>query len=189
MGRLVVEQMVSADGFAAEADGGLGFHEAAAGAEVDADQLELLERADAILLGRRTYELFAAFWPFATVADAPVAEPIGRLPKHVVSNSLDRAPWGDGEIAVERGDGVEVARRLRDRYARDVIVWGSLTLTDALFAAGVVDVLRLRIVPRLLGGGRGFTPPLGASSALRLVGVRGYPGGQVTVEYGVDAPS
>ena len=96
-----------------------------------------------------------------------------------MSNTLESAPWDDHEIAVERGDGVDAVRRLRDQYAGDLIIWGSLTLTDALFRAGEVDVLRLRIVPTLIGAGRAATPddlPPDRADARRNQGVRRRPG-------------
>ena len=64
-----------------------------------------------------------------------MAEPINRLPKFVVSNTLTRCPWGDGDVEILRGDGAEAAAALKERYAA-IVVWGSLTLADSLFEAG-----------------------------------------------------
>jgi dihydrofolate reductase len=183
MGRIIVEQIVSADGFAQGSDGGMKFMTVAEPDEVDDDQLRMLERVDAIVFGRVTYGMFAEYWPGADPKRYPVAKPIAALPKHVVSNTLETAPWADGEIAVEGGDGVESVRRLREHYAGDLIIWGSLTLTDALFRAGEVDVLRLRIVPTLIGAGRGATPDDLPLTGVTLAGTRVFPGGQVTLEY------
>ena len=183
MGRIIVEQIISADGFAQDTDGGMKFMTVAEPDEVDDDQLRMLERVDAIVFGRVTYGMFADYWPSADPDRYPVAKPIEALPKHVVSSTLDAAPWGDGEIVVERGDGVETLRRLRGRYSGDLIIWGSLTLTDALFRAGEVDVLRLRIVPTLIGAGRGPTPEDLPLTGITLVGTRVFAGGQVTLEY------
>ena len=114
MGRLTVEQIVSVDGYAAEPDGGIGYMTAVDELEMnDAEQLDFLRGVDAILLGATTYRMFADYWPTADPAVEHVAEPIARLPKFVVSNTLDRAPWGDGEIEVLSGDGAESARRSR----------------------------------------------------------------------------
>ena len=185
MGRIIAEQIISADGFAQDSDGGMKFMTVAEPAEVDDDQLRMLERVDAIVFGRTTYGMFADYWPQADPNRYPVAKPIEALPKHVVSNTLDAAPWGDGEISVERGDGVETLRRLRGQYSGDLIIWGSLSLTDALFRAGEVDILRLRIVPTLIGAGRVATPADLPPTALALAGSRVFDGGQVTLEYTV----
>jgi dihydrofolate reductase len=191
MGRLIVEQIVSADGYAAEVDGGLGFFEfspevagdAEAGAgPIDREQLAWLEGVDAILLGRNTYRMFADYWPGADAAVDPVAEPIARLPKHVASNTLERAPWGDGEIEVLRGDAAASVSRLKARFEATV-VWGSLQLADALFAAGLVDELRLRIVPVLIGDGRSFTPAALGQRPLDLRHAVTHPSGHVTLHY------
>lgn len=186
MGRIIVEQIISADGFAQDTDGGMKFMTVAEPDEVDDDQLRMLEQVDAIVFGRVTYGMFADYWPQADPQRYPVAAPIATLAKHVVSNTLERATWAEGEIAVERGDGVESVRRLRKQYAGDLIIWGSLTLADALFRAREVDVLRLRIVPTLIGAGRGATPADLPPTALTLTGSRVFGGGQVTLEYAVE---
>ena len=184
MGRLTVEQIVTVDGYAADPGGGLDFFLADGEVDAnDADQLTFLEDVDAILLGANTYRLFADYWPTADPTAERVAEPINRLPKFVVSNTLDTAPWGDGAIEVLRGDGVESTRALKERFAH-IVVWGSLTLADALFEAGLVDGLRLRLVPVLIGAGRPFTPaPL--ERRLALDHTVAHPSGHVTLAYEV----
>lgn len=191
MGRLIVEQIVSADGYAADADGGIGFFgaspevagdpETGAG-PIDREQLAWLEGVDAILLGANTYRMFADYWPGADPSVDPVAEPIARLPKHVVSNTLERAPWGDGEIEVLRGDAAASVSRLKDRFDATVL-WGSLQLADGLFEAGLVDELRLRVVPALIGAGRSFTPAALGERRLALVDSVTQPSGHVSLHY------
>src|SRR5690606_17311165 len=80
-------------------------------------------------------------------------------PSSWFSATLDRAPWGDGEIEVvrPRPSAVEAVREVARRHG-SVIVWGSLMLTDALLAAGAVDRLRLRTCPALVGAGRRLAP-------------------------------
>lgn len=186
---VIVEQIVSADGFAAAPDGGIGFMGVANANANDRAQLRMLEDVDAIVLGRTTYGMFADYWPHADPDDEPVAEPIARLPKLVVSATLERAPWGDGEIEVLRPDpdAVAAVRALEARFPT-VIVWGSLTLTDALFAAGAVDRLRLRAVPALLGEGRRIAPEaLGSGEPgyreLRHTSTEALASGHVVTEY------
>ena len=185
MSRVIIEQIISADGFAVDTDGGMKFLNGVDPGNWDVRQLQLVERLDAIVFGRVTYGIFADYWLDADPEQQPVAKPINALPKHVVSNTLKRAPWGDGEISVESGDGVESVRRLRDQYSGDLMIWGSLTLADSLFSAGEVDVLRLRIVPTLIGSGRGVTPDDLPLTALELTSSHSSPGGQVTLEYAV----
>ncbi|MCQ4164733.1 dihydrofolate reductase family protein [Tahibacter harae] len=185
MGKLIVEQIISADGYAADRDGGIGFFVNARSVnEADQEQLRLLQSVDAIVLGRTTYRLFADYWPEADPAEEPVAAPLNTIPKYVVSNTLDSAPWGSRSAAtVVRGDAVASVRALRECVAGDLIVWGSLTLADALLRAGEVDVLRLRLLPVLIGAGRSFAPADLGPRALALSSVRSYPQGLVVLEY------
>jgi dihydrofolate reductase len=185
MRRIIVEQIITADGFVQDTDGGMKFMDAAPLDGADADQLEMLTRVGAIVLGRKTYEMFVEYWPGVDPRREPVAEPINSLPKHVVSNTIDVAPWGEHTPAiVEPGDPVATLARLRAEVDGDVLVWGSLQLTDALFRAGLVDVLRLRHVPSLIGDGRGPTPR--DLSPAVITQTANYAGsGWVTTEYGV----
>jgi dihydrofolate reductase len=185
MGRVIVEQIISADGFAAAPDGSLDFFQLPGDFDAtDPGQLRMLERVDAILLGANTYRMFASYWPTADETKDPVAVPINALPKHVVSSTLEAAPWGDWPPAqIERGNGVEVARRLVEQYDGDLIVWGSLQLASALLAADAVDHLRLRVVPVLIGSGLALAPTLRTLTPLALDSVATFPSGHVTLAY------
>ncbi|MDR6905999.1 dihydrofolate reductase [Agromyces sp. 3263] len=185
MGRLTVEQIVSVDGYGADADGGLGFIQTARGGNPnDADQLAFLDGIDAILLGATTYRMFAEYWPVADPEVEVVAEPINRLPKFVVSNTLESAPWGEGSIEILRGDAAEATAGLKEQYS-GIVVWGSFMLADALFAAGLVDDLRLRVVPVLIGEGRSITPVGLGERRLELDHVATHPSGHLGLSYRV----
>ncbi len=152
--------------------------------EGEDEQLEMLESVGAIVFGATTYRMFADYWPGADEKAERVTGPINSLPKFVVSNTLRSAPWGGkGEVEILRGNGVDSLRRLRQRIDGDLMIWGSLTLTDALFRAREVDVLRLRTVPRLLGEGRSFAPGGMGDLELALEHVHSYPGGHVVMQY------
>jgi dihydrofolate reductase len=183
MGRVIVEQIITADGFVQDSDGGMKFMNAAPIDSTDSEQLDMIARVGAIVLGRNTYDAFVGYWPTVDPSDEPVAAPINSLSKHIVSNTLTSAPWGDHAAAVvEPGDGVETVRRLRSEVEGDLLVWGSLQLTDALFRAGEVDVLRLRVIPSLIGSGRGPTPSDLEQAVVRQVASTSGDG-WVTTEY------
>lgn len=187
MGRIIVEQIVSLDGYAEDANGSIDFFDADVARinEADAEQLSMVSGLAAIVLGRRTYRMFADYWPSADPVAEPIATPLNELPKFVVSSTLASAPWGSYAAAeILRGDGVAAVLGLRERLAGDLIIWGSLSLTDALLRAGAADVLRLRIVPLLLGRGRSFAPPDLGSRRLSLDSARSFAGGLVVLEYG-----
>jgi dihydrofolate reductase len=185
MGKVIVEQIVSIDGYAEDAEGGIGFFlDAREINATDQEQLRMLRGVGAIVLGARTYRMFADYWPHADPAVEPVAAPIRDLPKFVVSSTLEAAPWGaDQSATLLRGDGVTAVRGLRGRIDGDLVIWGSLTLTDALLRAGEVDRLRLRIVPQLLGVGRSFAPPGTVTRRWKLARADRFGDGVAVLEY------
>ncbi|GAB2449467.1 dihydrofolate reductase family protein [Conyzicola lurida] len=187
---MIVHQFVSADGFAGDESGEFAlFDDTSPNAtfQLDQETLERLKGVDTILLGANTYRMFAAFWP-TTDSDPEVLAPrINELPKIVVSSTLEEAPWGEFEPALVLADGAaDAVRRLKADLAGDIIVWGSLTLTDTLFREGLVDVVRLVIVPRVLGRGRGVFPDGYTDAGLTLVRTGSYDAGLVDIEYRTD---
>ena len=185
MGKVIVEQIVSLDGYAEDADGSIDFFVNANWInEADTEQLRMLSGVAAIVFGAKTYRMFAGYWPSADPTAEPVATPIRELPKFVVSSTLESAPWGtDDSAEILRGDGVAAVRSLRRRFPGDLIVWGSLSLSDALLRADEVDVVRLRVVPVLLGRGRSFTPSDLGLRRLSLTTAQSFAGGLVVLEY------
>ncbi|WP_159449613.1 dihydrofolate reductase family protein [Demequina sp. NBRC 110057] len=186
MGRLIVEQHVTADGFAAGPGGELDWVDGSVsepGPMVE-QALGELEHTDAILLGATTYRMFIAYWPTAS-AD-PLAEPINHLPKHIVSSTLPEAPWGDHSPAtVEPGDPIATADRLKESYGRDIILWGSLQLASTLMEAGRVDEVRLRVTPVAIGQGIPLWDLDFTRRRLNLVSATPLETGQVTLVYDV----
>lgn len=152
MRRLIFQEYVTLDGYAAGPDGGLDFFESVG--EHPDDNLELLESIDTMLLGAETYRLFAAYWPTEASADQPIAPKLNSLRLVVVSTTLENAPWGSHEPGLVLRD-VDAVRALKaEDTGKDIILWGSITLFQSLLRAGLVDEVQLRICPILLGGGR-----------------------------------
>jgi dihydrofolate reductase len=187
MGKVIVEQIVSADGYAEDAQGSIEFFVNASWInDVDTEQLRMLSGVSAIVLGAKTYRMFADYWPSADPAAEPVATPIRELPKFVISSSLQSAPWGANDSAeIISGDGAAAVRALRGRFTGNLIIWGSLSLSHALLRAGEVDVLRLRVLPMLLGRGRSFAPTDLGVRRLSLSKAQSFAGGLLVLEYDV----
>jgi len=123
--------------------------------------------AECFLLGRRTYEIFAASWPNYPDQDAPVASSLNTLPKYVASTTLQRADWQPTTII--RGDVPAEVAKLKDRYDGEIQVHGSAALVQTLHADGLVDEYRLFIEPVVLGTGKRLFEPGAAPTALRVV--------------------
>ena len=111
-------------------------------------KVEELAGVGALLLGKNTYDLFAGFWPAQT--DSEFAGPINRLPKYVVSRSLQKAEWKNTQIL---RDVTKDVAALKKSDGGDILVYGSATLAKALLHDNLVDELRLMVYPIVIGGG------------------------------------
>ena len=185
MRKVILQEWVTLDGYAAGKDGNLDFFPSSDTDKFsDRDQLEFLDTVDTILLGRKTYELFVDFWPTATVDKEIIADRLNELPKIVFSNTLTEAPWGTWQPArAVGGDAVEAIRRLKAQSGKHMVVWGSITLAQALIAADMIDQYHLQLCPTILGGGRKMFPDLARFANLQRVGVRTYDTGVVFLHY------
>jgi dihydrofolate reductase len=185
MRRLILQEWISLDGYAADGQGRLDFFPASQTDRYsDRDQLAFLDGVDTILLGRKTYELFVDYWPTATTDEEIIADRLNELPKLVFSNSLREAPWGPWPPAqVVRGDAVAEIGRLKEREGKHMVLWGSLSLSQDLMAADLIDEFHLQLCPTLVGGGRPLFPPRQGYANLERVDLRTYDTGVVFLHY------
>ena len=162
--RLVVSEFLTLDGVmqapgGAEEDRSGGFEHGgwqgaywddAAGKAVD----QSLVQTGGLLLGRRTYDIFAAYWPNATdPEDATAAQILNELPKYVASTTLQEPlAWENSTLL--KGDVPAEVARLKERPGKDLLVFGSGELAQTLMAHGLIDEYRLQINPVVLGSGR-----------------------------------
>jgi dihydrofolate reductase len=121
-----------------------GFPDEAIGASI----MSSIERTDALLLGRRTYDIFSAYWPFQP-ADEPVAAKFAAIPKYVVSRTLKDPSWTGTTVLPDAA----AVGRLRDEFG-EVHTWGSGELLRSLLAEGLLDRLNLWMYPIALGTGK-----------------------------------
>jgi dihydrofolate reductase len=154
MRKIIVTEFITLDGVI-EAPGGDetrhphgGWQREYSHSETEKYKIDELASVDALLLGKMTYEVFAGFWP--TQNDEGFGKPINRLPKYVVSRSLQKADWNNCHIL--RDVAVDVAA-LKKTDGGNILVYGSGTLVKALLHHDLVDELRLMVYPLSLGGG------------------------------------
>ena len=136
---------------------------------------EVFAQVDAFLLGRRTYDIFAAAWPNATDPNDAVANRLNTLPKYVASTTLKDPQWAN--TTVLEGDLAAAVRELKHREGRELQVHGSGQLVRFLLANDLVDRLNLMVFPVIVGAGRRFFPDEGIATGLALDESRTTPSG------------
>ena len=141
---------------------------------------DLVFNADALLLGRKTYQIWAAFWPTAT-GDEELVRRVNGIPKYVVSRTLQRADWNNSTVI--SGDVAGEVRRLKDQPGGDLLVYGSPDLVDELLKHDLIDEYRLLFYPVILGSGKHEFRDGIDTHHLHLVGSRTFSSGIVLLTY------
>jgi dihydrofolate reductase len=137
----------------------------------DEDLLEESHRqdaqADALLVGRRTFEDFRGYWPKQTDDATGVTDYLNRVAKYVVSTTMTDPEWKNSTVL--SGDPVEQINALKSQPGKDIVLTGSISLAHTLIAAGIVDEYRLFVYPAVQGRGRRLFPDGTAIGTLKLV--------------------
>jgi len=175
MGKIVISENVSVDGVIQDPTGEEGFRFGGWFGEIGANdhdawakvEFEEALAAEALLLGRRSYEYFAARWPARTGA---WADRLNSLPKYIVSSTLENPGWNNS--AVLNGDVVTEVSKLKQQVAGDIVVYASGQLVPTLMEHDLVDELRLMIYPFVLGVGQRLFGATSDKKPLRLIGTR-----------------
>ena len=154
MRKIIVSEFITLDGVI-EAPGGNetphphgGWQFKYGSPETGKYKIDELSSVDALLLGKTTYEGFAAYWPGQT--GAGFADPINRMPKYVVSRTLQKVEWNNSHILRDVAGDVAA---LKKSDGGDILVYGSATLVKALLHHDLIDELRLMVCPVSIGGG------------------------------------
>ena len=170
MGRIVVTEFVSLDGVVEVPGGAENFKyggwsfEISRGDEGDKFKLDEAFSSEALLLGRVTYEGFAAAWPSR---DGEFADKFNSMPKYVVSSTLENPEWNN--TTVLEGNVAQAVARLKEEQDGDIVVHGSPQLVQALLEHDLVDELRLMVYPVVLGSGKRLFGDTSDKKPLRLV--------------------
>ena len=185
MSKIIVSQYMSLDGVIQDPVGmegsGLGDWTGPFNRGPDGDKFkhEEMFHSAAVLLGRVTYDGFAAVWP--TVKDETgFADRINSMPKYVVSKTLKKADWNNTTIL--SGDVVQSIRSLKDQSGGNILVYGSAALVHALMPMGLIDEYNLMVYPTVLGRGTRLFPD-GVASGLTLAECKQLGSGIVLLRY------
>jgi dihydrofolate reductase len=173
MGRIVATAYVSLDGVVQAPGGHEDFEHA--GWSFEVDRGEELERykldetldSEALLLGRVTYEIFAASWPSM---EGEVADKLNAMPKYVVSSTLEKGEWNNSTVL--GGDVVGEVSRLRQKLDGEIVVHGSPKLAQTLLEHDLIDELRMMVFPVVLGTGKRLFGKTSDKKRLRLTDSR-----------------
>jgi dihydrofolate reductase len=187
MRKLIIQEWISLDGFAADSGGGIDFFtdpKFNKGWEVD--ELVFLDSIDTIILGANTYKMFADYWPEADTSTELVADKLNSIPKIVFSHTLESAPWGKWEPAkLIKDDPAHTIAELKKQEGKDLVIWGSLSLAKYLISEDLIDEYQLALTPAFLGSGISFIPEKYDVKA-ELQKVKSYESGIVMLTYSID---
>jgi dihydrofolate reductase len=184
MGRIVVSDNVSLDGVVQDPAGDEGFKVGGwVGLIKDRPELTKLALdealgAEALLLGRRSYEWFGARWPSRS---GELADRLNSLPKYVVSSTLENPEWNNSTVL--SGDAVEEVSRLKHELKGEIVVPASFQLVRTLMEHDLVDELRLKVFPVVLGTGERLFGETSDKKAMRLVDTQTVEGDVVFLTY------
>jgi dihydrofolate reductase len=157
MGKVVVSEFVSLDGVIEAPGGGEDYPHGGwsfkfdRGPEGDKFKFDELMEAEALLLGRVTYEGFAAAWPTMTDEEG-FADKMNSMPKYVASTTLEEAEWNNSKVL--KGDVAEEVSKLKEQHDGPLLIGGSAQLTQTLMGHGLIDEYRLMVFPIVLGSGK-----------------------------------
>jgi dihydrofolate reductase len=175
MGKIVITENVSLDGIA----GGERLLAWVGQIRGEAAKV-LLDEAlgtEALLLGRRSYEFFAARWPSRS---GEYADRLNSMPKYVVSSTLDNPGWNASALT---GDVVSEVSKLKRELTGDIVVYGSIQLARTLIQNDIADELRLMIYPVVIGEGGGLFGETGDARPMRLISARAIGDGIAFLTY------
>jgi dihydrofolate reductase len=187
MRKVILQEFISLDSLAAGPNDSVDFVPASTQGDVSfgKEQMKLMNSVDTILLGRVTYQMFSGHWPNITKGkEKAFADKLNSIPKIVFSKTLDSAPWGDWpEVKIVKNTAVKEVAKLRRRSGKNMIIWGSISLAQALIKEDLIDEYRLVMCPVVLGSGRALFLDKVDSFGLKLVEAKTLDRGAVQLKY------
>lgn len=187
MRKIITTTWVTLDGFIAGPNGEMEWVGESYDDAMGTYENDLVSSADTLLLGRVTYESFAGSWP--DVPDNPsvsegereYARKLNAMRKIVVSRTLEKAEWNNSSLVREINP--EEIRSLKQEPGRDIVIYGSASLIQALTNLGFIDEYQILVHPVVLGGGKPLWQNILEKTKLSLVNTKVHPSGVVLLSY------
>ena len=190
MRKVILHEFISLDALAAGPKDSVDFIPAStAGDETfGREQMALINSVDTMLLGSVTYRMFVGFWPNVKEGkEKDFADKFNAMPKIVFSKKLEKAPWGTWNPAkIVKNSPSDTVTKLKRESGKDIVMFGSISIAQALMADGLIDEYRLVICPIVLGSGRTLFAGNRGPVNLKLVSARPLDRGGVLLKYGRD---
>ena len=172
-------ELITLDGFfEGQKSWDIDWHNYAWGAELEQLSTDQLKAVGALLFGRVTYEGMAGYW---STQKGEIADFMNSLPKIVFSRTLQKASWNNTRLVKENA--VEEVAKLKEQPGKDLFIFGSADLSSTFLQNGLVDEIRVCIVPVILGGGNPLFKPSANRIKLKLLESRQLKTGGVIVRY------
>lgn len=180
MRKLVVWNLMTLDGYVeGTKPWDIEFHNLAWGPELEKYAEQFGEESDLLVFGRKTYEGMAAYWPSAE-SENKIKAYMNSIAKIAVSRTMEKADWNNTRVVI---DPVSELRRLKEKDGKTILIFGSAELADTLLKAGLVDEIRVCLVPVILGRGNPHFKPADAQQPLKLLDSSVTKSGAVILRY------
>jgi len=182
MRKLIVWNLMTLDGyFEGEKPWDIDFHNLAWGPELQHYAEHLGEEGDLLVFGRKTYEGMAAYWPTASDEDGEkIKTYMNGIAKIAVSRSMTTADWNNTRVVAEP---VSELKKLKAKAGKSIFIFGSAELAGSLLKEGLVDEIRICLVPVILGGGNPHFKPASQQRPLKLLDSTTLKNGAVILRY------
>ena len=181
MRKIIVQEMISVDGFFAGENGEIDWHNV--DAEFNKYAIEFLNTIDTLVFGRLTYELMASYWPTdAGLNDDPiVASKMNHLSKIVFSKTKNIVAWNNSKVFSDIN--ADEIKKLKQAEGKDIAIFGSGTIVSALTELGLIDEYRLIVNPIVLGKGKSLFSNMEKRYKLQIIEVKEFKSGNISLHY------
>jgi dihydrofolate reductase len=177
--KVICQMSVSLDGYIEGSEHELDWH--LVDDDFNAYAVEMLRASDVLIMGRRTYDLMAGYWPTAEGNDTGVKDLMNGKPKLVFSRTLEKVGWQNSRLA--SGTISDEVARLKQSPGDGLIPVGGSDLAASFLEEGLLDELRVILTPVLIGGGKTFVDAIKKRHPLRLLSTRAFKSGNVALIY------